>query len=229
MKIVGMCSLYEPLQFLENRIRNLNQCDLKNAEIFFADCSSQQTWEQVKKIIESNCKFTYRLHHYQERTTLYYTWGWIVSQTLPTTTYYCNTNVDDIQDPSYHEKMSKFLDEHPNKLIVACPWLVTNTKGEIWPPVHQNATGPDINKTMGHFPMWRADIHKQGITFNPKMVAIGDSYFWSEIKKKYGVDVFAIHPETLSCYLNHENNLYYKAKGPKGQNGEAYDRSIGGN
>ena len=229
LKIVGMCSLYEPLAFLQNRIRNLNQCDLLEATIFFADCSSEPTWKEVQKVITSDCKFRYRLHHFNTRTTLYYTWDWIIGQTLNDgVVYYCNSNVDDIQDPLYFRKMSQFLDQNPQAKIVACPWYVTKTKGQIWPPKYDLQTGPTVNTTMGHFPMWRADLHRVGIMFDERMLAVGDSYFWSAVRTKYGPSVFAIHPEILSCYLTHENNLYYAARGPRGESGEAWDRSIAG-
>lgn len=228
MKIVGICSLYEPLAFLENRIRNLNQCDLTNSMIYFADCSSQQTWVQVKQIIERNCHFAYMTHHFNIRTTLYYTWDWVVRQMMTQTQYFCNINVDDIQDPTYFKKLSGYLDAHREVKIVSCPWLITNIKGEIWPPKHNSVSGPDINKTMGHFPMWRSEIHIGGVMFDPKMMCIGDSYFWGWTKKKYGPQSLAIYPETLCCYLSHENNLYYSSRGPHGESGEAWDRSIGG-
>lgn len=226
-RITGICSLYEPLAFLANRIRNLNQCDLSDTSIFFADCSSELTWNAVKAIIESDCKFKYQLHHFDERTTLYYTWAWVVDRTKDTTVYFCNTNVDDIQEPTYHKKMAEFLDQHLGVEIVACPWLITEIKGQIWPPNAQSASGPNVDRTMGHFPMWRASLHRAGLNFDQRMVAIGDSFFWSAVKKQYGRSALAILDEQLSCYLSHENNLYYTAKGPQGQNGEAYDRCIG--
>lgn len=227
MRIVGICSLYEPLEFLANRIRNLNQCDLKNVSIYFADCSSDNTWKEVQKVVESSCKFNYKLHHFNNRTTLYYTWNWVIDQTLIETEYYCNTNVDDIQEPSYFQKMAGFLDTYPNYKIVACPWLITSKKGQIWPPESENNSGPIPEKTMGHFPMWRASLHREGVRFDPRMVCVGDSYFWTKVRQKYGVGVLAVHNETLSCYLSHNNNLYYSSRGPHGESGEAWDRSIG--
>lgn len=229
MKIIGMASLYEPLQFLSNRIRNLNQCNLKDVLIYFADCSKPETWEQVKKTIESEAKFNYSLSHFDQRTTLYYTWHWIIDQTLNTQNpqYYTNVNVDDIHYPDYYQKMSTYLDQHPETHIVACPWHITKIKGQIWPPNYDNASGPTLGKTLGHFPMWRAGLHREGLNFDSRMVAIGDTYFWLGIKNKYGTKAMAIHPETLACFLSHDNNLYWVAKGPHGQSGEAYDRSIG--
>ena len=227
MKIVGMCSLYEPLNFLQNRIRNLNQCDLSDIIVVFADCSSESTWKEIQKII-TDCKFQYRMHHFGARTTLYYTWDWIINQTLnDDTIYYCNINADDIQNPLYFKKMSQFLDQNPQCKIIACPWYITNIKGQIWPPQYNSQISPAINTTMGHFPMWRADLHKEGIGFDVRMVAIGDSFFWSAIRKKYGLPAFAIYPEILGCYLSHESNLYYVARGDGGVPGMDWDKSIG--
>ena len=228
MRIIGICSLYEPLQFLENRIKNLNQCDLSDTMIFFGDCSTPNTWKQVETIIKRDCKFAFNIYHFEQRNSLYYTWAWVIDHTRSNTTYYCNTNVDDIQDPTYFKKMSGFLDTHPQIKIVACPWFITNIKGQIWPAKITSSSGPNIDKTMGHFPMWRASLHLEEINFDPRMVAVGDAFFWTKIKKKYGREAFAILNEQLCCYLTHENNLYYTAKGPNGQSGESYDCSIGG-
>jgi SAM-dependent methyltransferase len=213
-KIVVLASLYEPLEFLEAKIKNLNQAKMDGVEVFFSDCSSEETWAKVRDLISNNCKFTYRLDHYPIRRTLYWTWNWIIDQSNGAT-YFCNSNVDDITAPDYFQKMSKTLDEDPGVQIIASPWHTTHGKGQIWPPKFHNTTIPDLRNTCGHFPMWRASLHTVLGKFNAKMEAMGDAEFWYRIRKKFGIGSLRVHSEVLGCYLSHDKNLYAIAdKGP---------------
>jgi len=227
MKIVGLCSLYEPLKFLKNKIQNLNSCNTKDLVVYFADCSSENTFKEIFNIIKSEANFQYSIYHFPNRTTLYYTWNWIIKNMENQCSYFTNINVDDIYDPNYFDKMSQFLDIHPQYKLISCSWIVTKELQQ-WPPKQQDGTvQPDPYKTMGHFPMWRSSLHKEIGYFDDRMVAIGDAYFWTKIIKKFTHKALGVHPETLACYLSHSNNLYYIAKGPHGENGEQWDRSIG--
>jgi hypothetical protein len=228
--VVGLASLYEPLEFLENKIRNFNQCDMSGTIIYFSDCSSPETWAEVEKIVRSNCKFDFVIDHHAERKTLYWTWNWIIEHTRDVAKYYVTTNVDDILEPTYFKKMSAFLDEHPEFEIACMSWLVTEEKGQIWPPKWNPGQNQVVNpdRSCGHFPMWRASLHdpdRIGL-FIPEMVVIGDAEFWDRIKRKYGLPVFGVHPEWLACFLSHEKNLYRTGKGPDGGSGEAWDWGI---
>jgi hypothetical protein len=228
MKIVTLASLYKPLEFLENRIANLNQCDMKNTLVYWADCSPPGDWKQVSKIIKDKCKFPYKVHHFPKQTTLYYTWAWIARKAVVElgAEYLCNTNVDDIQHPEYFNLMSEYLDTNPMKQIVACKWQITRVKDQVWPARFHNCTAPNANISLGHFPMWRASVHKKVGYFNEKMVAIGDADFWLRIKYHFGgMKAIGVHDKFLSCYLQHKNNLYHNAKVGK-MTGEGHDWAI---
>lgn len=229
-RIFCLASLYEPLEFLENRIANFNQCDLSEAVVCFVDVSTPTTWAKVEKIIQGKAKFEYTLHHHAERKSLYWVWNWIIDKCMLECkpVYFCNTNVDDINHPEYFKKMSTYLDENPKIKLVASPWGVTQIKGQRWPAqMERGIVTPEPKKTCGHFPMWRASLHTSPVgKFHSDMVCVGDSFFWAKIRKEYGLNSLAVHPETLGCYLSHENNLYHMSRGPKGQKGEAWDRSL---
>jgi len=224
MKIVGLASLYEPLEFLENRIRNLNQCDMEDVLVHWADCSSEGTWKEVERIIKEKCRFSYRVDHLPERKTLYWTWNWIIGENKDAL-YYTNINVDDIYRPEYFKKMAEYLDKNPGTTIVACPWFVTDLKGQIWPvSVAGKPSIPSPTTTLGHFPMWRSSIHSDAGLFDPRMVAIGDSDFWGRVRIIKGTESMAIYPDVLACYLSHGNNLYNSKCG--GQSAEGHDRDL---
>jgi hypothetical protein len=228
-KIIALASLYEPLEFLENRIANLNQCDMSGVMVWWLDVSPERTWKQVKEIVKK-CEFSYKISHNKKRQTLYWAWSWIISQSRNDgiwPKYFCNTNVDDINRPEYFRIMSSYLDNQPDKHIVCCNWLNTNVKGQhTWPPKHDSLSEVDPQLTLGHFPMWRASLHDTVGSFDPRMVAIGDADFWSRIKNKHGKKVIGKINRTLACYLSHQNNLYYRAVGPNGFSGEAWDRGL---
>lgn len=230
-KIIALASLYEPLEFLENRINNLNQCNMDDVTVWWLDVSPQSTYLKVKKIVKK-CEFSYRISHNPQRQSLYWAWSWIIKQSKQDDiypTYFCNTNCDDINHPDYFNVMSSYLDNHPDKKIVCCNWLNTNIKNQfMWPPKSDALSQVDPSKTLGHFPMWRASLHSPNDvgSFNPEMVCIGDADFWSRIKRKHGNESIGKLNRTLGCYLSHANNLYYKAKGPNGESGESHDIGV---
>lgn len=227
MKIVTLSSLYEPLEFLENKIDNLNQCNTGDVLVYWADCSPDKTWREVKKIINEKCNFKYKLHHFNNRTTLYYTWTWIIKNTINNgPRYYCNVNVDDILNPEYFNIMSEHLDNNLDKKIIACNWLITNKKNQIWKPNYHNSVNVDIGFTLGHFPMWRASLHRDIGYFNEKMLAIGDADFWKRIKYKFGNESVGVVRDYIACSYDHKNSLYWTAKTNKGVRGEAHDLAI---
>jgi hypothetical protein len=227
VKVVGLGSLYEPLPFLEDRIRTLNDSVLRDVLIYWVDCSPPAVFEEVRRIVEDKCRFGYRLEHLPERTTLYWTWNHIIEKTRECTEFFTPINVDDLQDPLYFQKMTSFLDEHPEFLIATCPWLLTDAKGQDWPPT---ATGThlvvDTRASLGHFPMWRSAAHDAVGLFDPAMVASGDWDFWDRIRERFGRGKFGVHPEPLGCHLLHENNLRRTGTGPSGECGQAWDRRV---
>lgn len=227
-KIVALASLYQPMEFLVNRIRNLRQCDMSQVTVYWADCSPEATWKEVERAIKIECSFDYRVAHFKERKTLYWTWNWIIERVREEggAEYLCNANVDDILHPEYFKKVPAFLDAHQETLIVSVPWLITKQKGQIWPPNYENHYAADPQKTMGHFPMWRLAAHDSVGLFHPQMLAIGDSHFWTQIRTKHGLGAMAAIEEYLGCYLAHENNLYNVSRGPDGISGEGHDRGI---
>lgn len=228
-KIIALASLYQPLEFLENRINNLNQCDMDGVLVWWLDVSPDTIWQRVKNLVKT-CQFKYKVSHNPRRQTLYWAWNWIIGQSRKDgiwPNYFCNTNVDDILHPDYFRLMSDYLHNHPDKKIVCCNWLNTNIKDQFkWPPKSDSLSEVNPKFTLGHFPLWRSELHDSVGMFDSRMVCIGDSDFWSRIREKHGADAIGKLDRTLGCYLSHSNNLYYKAKGPKGEAGEAYDRGL---
>lgn len=230
-RIFCLASLYEPLEFLADKIANFNQCDLSEASVRFVDVSSGPTWEKVERLIKAEAKFDYELTHFEQRKSLYWVWNWIIDDCFAKykPQYFCNTNVDDLNHPDYFRKMSKYLDENRSIAILAAPWGVTRTKHQQWPAIAEDGNViPDVTKTCGHFPMWRAKVHRRVGNFNQDMVCIGDADFWNRTKRYFGREAFAVHPEVLGCYLSHSNNLYTVSRGPNGQKGEVWDRKLMG-
>lgn len=227
--IIALASLYKPLEFLEDRIKNLNLCDTTDVLVWWLDVSPKRHWVKVQELLKS-CEFEYMSSHTHQRQTLYWAWNWIIKQSKQQSLwpkYFCNTNVDDILHPEYFQKMSSYLDEHNDKLIVCCNWYNTNIKHQFeWKPKHDSMSEVDPKLTLGHFPMWDSSLHDSVGMFDGRMVCIGDSDFWSRIKNVHGPNVIGKISKPLGCYLSHSNNLYYKSQGPNGESGEAYDRAL---
>lgn len=228
-RIVGMASLYEPLNFLERRIENLNRCDLSDTLIHWSDCSPEGTWTKVRDLVRSMCKFDYVLDHQAGRTTLYRTWNWIASSHRDKADFFTNVNADDTHHPGYFLQMSRFLDKNPQAQIAGCSWFVTGKTdlGPGWPPdAENNQRLVPESGTMGHFPMWRASLFSEIGYFDERMLVIGDADFWDRIRGRYGPSAFGYVDDHLACYTSHAGNLYSTAKGPNGESGEAWDRGL---
>lgn len=225
-KILGLASLFEPLEFLEEKVQNLNSCSLQDVEVHFRDCSSEPTWREVERLLK-DCRFKYRAIHVPERETLYTSWNHLILSSgwpLSGPKYLTNVNVDDTYHPDYFEKLSSFLDQHEDIQLVAPSWYHINlVRGK---EVVEDIRSPNPKVTMGHFPMWRAAAHLAVGLFDPRMIVVGDSDFWGRLREKFGYKAFAVIPEPLAGFLWHEKNLYRTAVGPQGQSGEGYDRSL---
>lgn len=225
--IICLASLYKPMEFLCSKIDNFNAVLPQNAAVWFADCSPPEVWLEVQNTINVRSRFRYILSHFSNRTTLYYTWNWIIKHAIQAydPKYFCNTNVDDIIGPEYFKIMPQTLEINNTIYLVACSWYVTHDKGQTtWPPPSCDGISvvTDIG-SFGHFPMWRASLHKLVGLFDPNMLAIGDSDFWSRVKGTLGQAAMRKISEALCCYVSHSNNLYYAAKGPDQQSGESWD------
>jgi FkbM family methyltransferase len=224
MKVVGISSLYEPLEFLETRIKNLNQCNMEGVLVYFSDCSSESTWYEIQVLLR-DCKFPFRADHHPERKGIYWTWNWIIQKAGDfSPQYFTNVNADDIYDPLYFQKVSGFLDQNPQYDIAACHWYQTFKKRQIWPPAETVAPEhtPHHMHTLGHFPMWRSSLHNRVGLFDPRLIVGGDSELWFRVRSFLGSDVIAVLPDHLACYLRHENNAHETLKAG-GKSGEAYD------
>jgi hypothetical protein len=196
--------------------------------VWFADCSPEKTWTDVERTIASRCRFPHSTVHFPERKTHYWTWNWIVAESLKDgrPDYFSNVNVDDIHHPGYFQRMASFLDARRDVLVASCPCLMTRKKGQGWPPEADRTHIPSPERTMGHFPMWRAGIHDTVGMFDPRMVVIGDAHMWGRVKARHGPAALAVHPDFLACYVGHDNNLWFNARGPNGEPGEAWDRGL---
>jgi hypothetical protein len=228
-RVLALASLYEPMRFLERRVRNLNACDLSGVLVHWCDCSPEPVWERVREVLRG-CRFEHRVDHHPERTTLYWTWNWIIRQSgWPDRTpeYLTNVNADDLHAPSYFAAMSALLDSRPDVMVAAPRWHHTREMDDAWPPRDGEILAPEPGGTMGHFPMWRSAAHREVGLFDPRMVAVGDSRFWGRVLRKRGPGAFAVHPEPLGCYLLHDSNLYHTALSPDGnQSGEGWDVGL---
>lgn len=228
MRVLGLASLYEPLEFLEERVENLNSCDLSWALIHWRDCSSEPTWREVEKILRKS-QFPQRVTHVSERETLYKTWNEIIIDSgwpREGPVYIANVNVDDVHAPEYFKVLSGYLDSNPECQIVAPQWYHLKKNGQEKEVV--DVRSPNPKQTMGHFPMWRASAHTAVGLFDPRMLAIGDSDFWGRVLRKFGYKAFGVYKKPLAAFLLHEKNLYFTSRGPNGQTGEGWDRQFMG-
>jgi glycosyltransferase involved in cell wall biosynthesis len=219
MKIIALVSTYNSMEFMANRLDNLLDQTVEGLQIYVLDAASPQEERLVVQQYQQDPRAQRTPIMYERTKTrigLYAAWNRIIRSTE--STYLATANTDDIVHPEYYQRAIETLEAGPYD-IVYCPWYISPTVNQKWPPsgIIDGVADPEIGTTCGHFPVWRRSLHehrKIGL-FDERFKVIGDSAFWARIKH-YGAR-FGKVDEVMGCYATRgEGNLYWSAKDQAG-------------
>lgn len=211
-KLVAMVSMYQSGQFIENKLINLTESKAaSDTEIWCLNANSPD--ERDREIPK---KFNVKYIELKERNTVYQAWNHIIKESQ--SQYITNANTDDIVSPDCYNRMFQVLDTS-DASFTYCDWYVTAKENQKWEsktdyeytgkttPFH----GDVATSVVGHFPMWRRDLHKKLGHFDERFKALGDAEWWARCYYKLAAKFVNIR-EPLGLYLyRNGQNLWHKS------------------
>jgi GT2 family glycosyltransferase len=182
-KIAVLVSLYNSGEWLEDRLNNILSLDMSDdLEIMCINsCSPDQRDHDIPQ------KFNVRYIHLDHRVTVYEAWNIGIKES--NSKYITNMNTDDLNHPLYCTKMLELV-EDVNIGVAYCSWHVIGMDTKHWNDVDINKSvegqpgnfrGNISQANIGHFPLWRRDIHDKVGYFRTDMPALGDADMWMRV------------------------------------------------
>lgn len=220
-KLTVMVSVYAAGDWLENRLDNLcHSGSRKDMDIWVLNANSPDPRDD-----EIPQKFTGPGFHYDklpERIGVYAAWNWIIRNS--NSQYLTNANADDLVAPACYQKLMGALDRHPKSSFAYPSWYVTDHPNLRWHQVTGRdgltEAGPggqpgqyagDLGVAgVGHFPLWRRELHSKYGQFDERFRALGDADWWARCYYLGGAK-FEWVSEYLACYLWRQGqNLWHQ-------------------
>lgn len=220
-KLVVMVSVYEAGDWLENRLDNLlHNVSRAETDIWVLNANSPDPRDD-----EIPRKFTGPGVHYcklPDRVGVYAAWNWIINNS--SSQYLTNANADDLVAPTCYQKLMAALDGEPGNGFAYPNWYVTDRPNLRWAEVTGRGglaeaggggkpgqyTGDLGASGVGHFPLWRRELHDRHGPFDERFRALGDAEWWARCFHLGRVG-FDWVPEYLACYLwRHGQNLWHR-------------------
>lgn len=218
-KLTVMVSLYNSGLWIENRLNNLfNSTAINEMEIW---CVNANSPDPLDDIIPA--KYDVQYLKLPERVGVYAAWNHIIQAS--NSYYITNANTDDLIAPNGYERLMSVLDNNHGFGFAYPSWYTSDIDNLQWPQVPKKAdhTGGDPGNYsgdlglggVGHFPLYRRNLHNQYGLFDERFKALGDADFWSRCYH-YGKTKFIWVKEHLACYLwrgarnEGDRNLWHK-------------------
>lgn len=214
-KLIVMVSIYDSGDFIENRLENLSQTTNIDKEVWCVNADSPDERDEIipKKFVGKNFKYI-RL---PQRISVYAAWNYILKRSKGV--YVTNANCDDLIAPAAYERLTKYLDTAVHCGLVYPSWYNTSIPNQKWQDFagkrHDGNPGfykGDLNKGgVGHFPVWRKNLHNQLGYFDESFQALADADWWARCWY-IGKMKFKWFPLGLAAYLWRDGeNLWTKA------------------
>ena len=208
-KLTIMVSLYNSGEWIHNRLLNLSQCDLKDAEIWCVNANSPDPQDH-----EIPQQFPCKYVKLPSRLTVYETWNYIIQNS--DSEYIANANTDDLVAPDCYSRLIGNLESQKGDLAY-CSWHTTALANQNWSDLSEYCSdrpgqfAGDINLAgVGHFPLWRRSLHDSLGLFDPRFKALADADWWSRCYY-VGMCKFIWVQECLGLYLwRNGENLWHR-------------------
>lgn len=211
-----MVSVYNAGEFIENRLNNLRRSTIANdSEIWVVNADSPDPRDHAIPQ-----KFNVKYVKLPQRIGIYAAWNYIISNS--NSLYITNANSDDIIAPDGYEKLALVLDS-PSYGFAYPSWYITEHANMTWYDVKRrkfpiddnggdpgNYNGSLDNSGVGHFPMWKRELHTHFGLFDEEFKALGDADWWARCYHLGNVG-FHWYKERLACYLwRNGQNLWHR-------------------
>lgn len=223
-KLVIMVSIYNSGEWLKNRLDNLmDTTTITDSQVWCLNANSPDPRDD-----DIPRQYPVKYLKLNNRITVYEAWNYIISTSK--SKYITNANTDDIVAPTAYEELMHELDSDDQIGIACCPWYTTHKPNLSWCHVdgrkyHPSPYRGDITKTtLGHFPLWRRDIHDKVGLFDVQFKSLADADLWARIYHKTDYK-FAIVDKPLGCYYYRDGENYWH-KNISSQQWDAYFKKV---
>lgn len=166
MKVSALVSAYYASEFLEGRLRNLEDVEI------VVVCQAGSEEEEIAR------QFPVELIRTSNVPTLYEAWDMAVDRASGD--YLTSANCDDRFYPGMLSAMAKHLDSHD--CGIAHGDCDIRTGNQISPWKRKPPSVSPTHCTVGSMPMWRKSLHKKYGYFDPAMKVCGDFEFWLRVQ-----------------------------------------------
>lgn len=211
-KLTVMVSIYESGEWIENRLNNLMECRSEDIEVWCVNANSPDPRDH-----EIPQRYPFRYVKLDKRITVYETWNYIIQNSK--SEFITNANTDDIVAPNCYQKMMQEISRRPDYGFVYCSWNSTAIPNQKWselknfdPSGRPGQYNGNIQAAgVGHFPMWRRNLHDQLGLFDTQFKALADADWWARCYH-VGKTKFLWLRENLGTYLwRNGENLWNRA------------------
>lgn len=212
-----MVSLYDSGEWIANRLDNLYKCDmLDDLDIWCVNANSPDARDH-----DIPQQYPFRYVKLDERVTVYEAWNYIIENS--NSEYITNANTDDIVAPNCYSRMLSTFGQHPNTGFVYCSWNSTSVANQQWDSLHSydpmghpgHYNGDIYAAGVGHFPIWKRELHDRLGLFDTQFKALADADWWARCYH-VGNTKFIWLRENLATYLwRNGENLWNRSISPE--------------
>lgn len=181
-KITLLISQYNSGEWIEERIINILESAMSNdIEIVCVNANSPDPLDDTVPRKFNQIKYI----KCADRIGIYEAWNMAIKES--TAPYIANANTDDLVAPHCYNALASILDNHPNTGVTYCSWITIGDNIKRWNqvPLTSPASQPGLyagnfdKGQVGHFPLWRREIHDKIGMFATDLPSLGDAEFWA--------------------------------------------------
>jgi GT2 family glycosyltransferase len=210
--LVAMVSIYESGEWLEARLENLKKCTLgEELEVWCVNANSPDLRDH-----EIPQKFDFKYVKLDKRNTVYEAWNYILENS--DSKYVTNANTDDLVKPECYTKLISAIENSKDVGFSYCNWYVASEPNGSFDQLNQldksgrpGRYAGDLERAgVGHFPLWKRDLHTRFGLFDTQFKCLADADWWARCYH-VGKVGFSWVDEFLAIYLwRHGENLWNK-------------------
>ena len=213
-----MVSMYNSGDWIKNRLQNLLQCNiLKDIEIWCVNADSPDERDHNIPTAFAKKHKQIRYERLDKRISVYEAWNHIIQNS--NSQFITNANTDDLVSPKCYQILINNLERSgPGIGLTYCSWFTASKPNQTWDNLTSaspdgkpgNYNGNIDIAGVGHFPLWRRNLHDQIGLFDTEFQALADADWWARIHFVSKKRLLWVN-QNLALYLWRQGqNLWYQ-------------------
>jgi len=216
MKISAIVSAYYAEEFLEQRLKNLEEQEVEGGMEAIVVCQKESPEFRITDAFAkepASGEFRMKVVLSDDIPTVYAAWNLAIEQASGE--YITNSNSDDLLYPGALQALSTALNTHKAYSISYFDWERVQKHGEAPIGVFRFAEG-GLDRLMnegcflGPGPMWRRSLHEKYGLFDPSYRSAGDFEYWLRLaynKEKF----YHVRGAPLGAHLERDDGLEHRS------------------